>query len=297
MAFTLQIKSKGMFARKKLNFQELLSRCRLAYGVSNAFYVLEEISSSAAADFAGAAILYRPARIGRGIYFDAAKAAEGYVEVSYNIPTTEAEITDFLAIVEELNRQYQKTEMYCVEEERTYTLEELLANKDRMAAFSLQSLHNFCSNKEYSAYIFSLAMWPYALTQEEAERFAVCEDLREFEELIHSKQDEDIYYAKPALMRDRNSGEVLAFYTLTEECDSIFPMRYENFLCQEQIKADKGFVRFFIYSENRAMDGFFDYDRFVSYVMGLGATAYGGWHVRIPPLTKEAIRIMAERIG
>ena len=293
MAFTLQVRSEG----KKLDFQELLARCRLACGMSNAYYILEEPSQPVEKDFAGTTILYRPTRMGRGIYFDAREASKGYVEISYNIPTTEAEIVDFLAVVKELNRQYRKTEMYCVEEERTYTLEELLANKDWMVTFSLQSMHDFCSRKEYDSYIFSLAMWPYTLTQEEAERFAVCEDLREFEELIHTKQNMDVYYAKPTLMRNQDNGEILAFYTLTEKCESIFPIHYENFLYEDQIKPAVGFVRFFIYSENRAMDGFFAYDRFISYVMELGATIYDGWHVQIPPLTKEAIRIVAERIG
>lgn len=80
MAFTLQVRSEG----KKLDFQELLARCRLACGMSNAYYILEEPSQPVEKDFAGTTILYRPTRMGRGIYFDAREASKGYVEISYN---------------------------------------------------------------------------------------------------------------------------------------------------------------------------------------------------------------------
>lgn len=66
----------------------------------------------------GTAISYNPERIGRGIFFDGAKGSEGFYTVSYNIPTTRAEIADFTRLVREIERRLGKAEMYCPEEGR-----------------------------------------------------------------------------------------------------------------------------------------------------------------------------------
>lgn len=42
MAFTLQIKRKGILNNKQLNLNDLLSNCHLDYGSANEFFVLNE---------------------------------------------------------------------------------------------------------------------------------------------------------------------------------------------------------------------------------------------------------------
>ena len=59
---------------------------------------------------------------------------------------------------------------------------------------------------------------------EKREYYKTCPDLDDFEETIHELQAEDFYYAKPSLMKNKNDGKVLAVYTLTDECASIFPI-------------------------------------------------------------------------
>ena len=292
MAFTLQIRAKGLFGNKKIDVEALLSNCSLGFGSDNEFFILEEGKTNQ-----GTCILYNPQRIGRGIFFDASKPHEGKYVLSYNIPTTEAEITDFIRVAQEIERQLKKVEMYCVEEERDYTVEGLVENKERMVQFSLDSLNQFCGNKEYKSYIFTLAMWPLVLTKEQVAQYAACRDLKGFEQLLHDKQKIDLYYAKPTLLRNNNTGKIGAFYTLTEECESIFPVRADGFINTDNIKVDEGFVRFFIYSENRVLDGMFDYERFVKALLDRGATYFDEEHIQVPSMTKRQIAEMAEEIG
>ena len=82
-------------------------------------------------------ILYNPNRLG---------ISKGEITISYNIPTTSAEIRDFVRIVKEIDRQFVKSTFYCEEEEIDYTIETLEANIDRMIAFSVDKLHEFCNN-------------------------------------------------------------------------------------------------------------------------------------------------------
>lgn len=288
MAFTLKIKGKSLFGNKNIDFNTLVKSCGLEYGHDNDFYMLEEGMEN------GIAILYNPKRMGRGIFLDGREMANGKVEISYNIPTTKSEIEDFINVVKELERQLKKVEMYCVEEERSYTVLQLEENKDRMIEFSRLKLNEFCGNPEYETKIFTLAMWPLVLTKEQEEKFAKCTDLDEFEQILHDKQNIDVYYAKPRLYQNKD-GRIGAFYTLTEECESIFPTKANGFFSMEQIKIDDGFIQYYIFSENRVLEGLFDYDKFVANLIGQGAEYYDASHLLVPSMTKEQIEELAKK--
>lgn len=287
MAFTLKIEAKTLFGNKAVNFEQLIQNCGLQFGHDNEFYILEE----GAAD--NTVILYNPKRIGRGIFFDGRKMKEGKVEISYNIPTTETEITDFIRVVKEVERQLKKVSMYCVEEERKYTMEQLEQNKVRMVQFSREKLNEFCSNKEYSSYIFTLAMWPLELTEDMVAKFETCTDLQEFEQILHEKQSLDVYYGKPRLLQ-KQTGEVGAFYTFTEECESIFPIKADGFFSMERIEVNESFVRYYIFSEERLLDGLYDYNKFIQYMLEHGATYYDKSHILVPSMTKEQMKELAK---
>ena len=290
MAFTLQIRKKGFFGNKNVDLKLILKNCNLKYGSSNEFYILQEDVINQ-----NTAVLYNPTRIGRGIFFDGSKAAEGEISLSYNIPTTATEISDFVRIVKEVERQLKKVALYCVEEEREYTTQTLEDNIPNMTQFSLQSLHEFCK-KEYSTYILTLAMWPFVMNKEQVLEFSECKDLQKFEQLLHDMQAIDAYYAKPTLMQNKADGKILAIYTLTEECVSIFPVKADDFLNLDSIKIDEGLVRFYIFSENQARDGMFSYDRFISYMSEHGARKFDDTHLLIPSITKDEIDHMISEI-
>ena len=290
MAFTLQIRKKGFFGNKNIDLKLILKNCNLKYGSSNEFYILQEDVINQ-----NTAVLYNPTRIGRGIFFDGSKAAEGEISLSYNIPTTVAEIVDFVRIVKEVERQLKRVDLYCVEEEREYTTQTLEDNIPNMTQFSLQSLHEFCK-KEYSTYILTLAMWPFVMNKEQVLEFSECKDLQKFEQLLHDMQAIDAYYAKPTLMQNKADGKILAIYTLTEECVSIFPVKADDFLNLDSIKIDEGLVRFYIFSENQARDGMFSYDRFISYMSEHGARKFDDTHLLIPSITKDEIDHMISEI-
>lgn len=288
MAFTLQIKKKGLFGSKQIDMEKLLDRCCLNYGSDNDFHVLQEGEQNG-----DSVILYNPSRIGRGIYFNA--DSSGVLELSYNIPTTAAEISDFIHVAKEIADQLKKVDMYCVEEEREYTVSQLAENQSAMVQFSLDTLHEFCRN-DFELYMLTLAMWPVAMDKSQVEKFTDCRNLEEFEQMLHDMQNLDVYYASPGLMRNKADGKILAVYTLTEECESIFPKAADGFLNLDDIKIDEGLVRFYIYSEQKLMDGMYSYDKFISYMMEHGAEPYDAAHVLLPSVTKEEIEEMVREI-
>lgn len=120
----------------------------------------------------------------------------------------------------------------------------------------------------------------------------------DFEETIHELQAGDFYYAKPSLMKNKNDGKVLAVYTLTDECASIFPMDAKAFLNLDGIQVDEGLISFWIYGEQRRVEGLYPYDMFVEYMMNHGAAKFDASHMRIPGnVTKEEIDKMIAGMG
>lgn len=287
MAFTLKITPKGLF-KKKLDFEKLVNSCGMAYGHMNDFYVLDDGMQN------GVAVIYNPKRIGRGISFDGSNPNE--LELRYNIPTTETEICDFLRLVKEIVRQLGKARLYCVEEEREYTPEMLEQRKDAMLHFSCEKLNEFCSNKDYPTYILTLAKYPLWLTVEMTEKFAVCKDLKEFEQILHEKQDIDVYYAKPMLMR-KKTGEIGAFYVFTETCKSIFPVGFDDIIFLEQIKINEGFVRYALISENKIIEKLFDYNKFIQYHLKRGAEYFDKNHIIVPSMNYQQMFELVQKTG
>jgi|GEM_PF-2052413 hypothetical protein len=291
MSFTLKIQSKKLFGKGKFDFETMIKKCKLAYGSDNSFYVLREAETKS-----GTAILYNPQCIGRGIFIDYSESENGKLVISYNIPTSGAEIHDFIRVVKEIAFQMKKVTMYCEEEEREFTLQDLEDAEERMKSFSLEKLNEFCRNPEYASFIFTLAMWPVTLKAEDVTRFAACNQLIEFEMYMHRMQALDVYYASPRLLHNDEKNIYGAFYVLTEDCISIFPRKADDFLNLNDIVVEEGFVQFYLFSEDRIADGLFEYDHFIQYVTENGATDYDDNHVLIPSMTKSELYKMMEHI-
>lgn len=293
LAFTLIIRRKTMFHRKTVDVKQIIQNLQFKFGSDNDFYLLEEGKINQ-----NTCILYNPKRIGRGIFFDFQKAEAGEVTISYNIPTTPSEMDDFICLASEIQHQMGKVTMYCEEETREYTYEELVDARERMIQYSIGSLNSFCS-KDYSKYILTMAMWPISLPKWEVEAYKQATDLCQFEQYLHDKQNMDVYYAKPSIMRNKADGRILAFYTLTEGCESIFPVKADTFLPMklEDIKIDDGRIRFYLFSENRARDEVCPYDKFIEYLREHGAMEYDEEHFIVPSMSKFQIDDMITSIG
>ena len=91
-------------------------------------------------------------------------------------------------------------------------------------------------------------------------------------------------------VKNSNNGKIGAFYTLTEDCLSIFPIKAKTFINLDNIQIDDEFIRFYIYSEDRVGDGIFLYSRFMECVMMAELEYFDSEHIIIPPLSKEQMK-------
>ena len=187
--------------------------------------------------------------------------------------------------------------MYCVEEDRTFSSEELEGNIDKFVAFRLESLNRFCDNKEYENYILTLALWPYTLPEHKVSVWRRCTDLSDFEQTLHSLQSRDVYYARPCLLQKSDTMEISAFYVLTEECESVFPVRADGFLNLDELEISEGVIQFYIYSEQRVLDGMYSYERFVEEVQQYGVQQFDTDHILIPQMNKETLVKLADKLN
>ena len=292
MAFTLVIQSKGLFSKaKSIDFATLLNNCKLSYGSYNDFYTMDEGKTKS-----GTAILFNPNRIGRGIFIDASNVKQGEIKVGYNIPTTPAEIEDFVKIVKEVERQFGKVSMHEEDDKKEYTTASLEKEIKPMIDFSLEKLNEGCSNNPNMPYILTMSKFPWAIDEEKREKYKTIKTLDDFEYTIHEKQKEDIYYAKPSLFKDGKSGKILAFYTLTSNCLSCFPVNPESFINKSVNKIDEAFIRFFIYEEEKVVDGFYPYSKFVDYLKQKGVKMFDAERMRVPEISKDEIMAFVESV-
>ncbi len=295
MPFSLKITRKGFFTKRTIDIGEMLENCKFKFGTYNDFYVLDEGKHQN-----NSCILYNPQHIGRGIYFDGNDDA--LVEMSINTPTSQYEIEDFFALAKEICRQYKSFDILNVEDNKKFSLEELLGIKDDFIKFNYDELQRGIEKSGFGerAWIMTATMWPIWIDKKMCNELRESKDLSVFSQLLHDKQNMDTYYAKPSLMRNEVDNSILAIYTLTEDCLSIFPMDFNDFISasnpQNPIRADKGMIRFFIFSENRPLDGMWDYEEFIKYVMERGATKYDDAHILVPEYNKAGIEEMTNSI-
>ena len=123
-----------------------------------------------------------------------------------------------------------------------------------------------------------------------------CKDLSDFEQTLHGFQALDVYYAKPRLLQKNDTKEIGAFYALTEECESIFPVRADGFLNLSELKVTEGFVQFVLYSEQRVLEGMFPYEQFIEELNRYDVRKFDADHILIPPMTKADLENLAERL-
>ncbi len=288
MAVDLVIRAKGFLANDTLDFVAMLKDLRLSYGNYNEFFILEENIGS------DQGLLYNPQRMARGIVFNGSQMNQGKVSLSFNLPTSPREIHDFFAIVQEIKKQYRNIELEL--EGKPCTLEDFMGKVQYYQDCSLSTLRGFCQNKEYEAAILTLASFPYTLSPDEMDYFATEGSLEEFETLLHHKQQVEAQYSCPKIMENSQTGELVAFYTLVEGCPCILPTDYRNFLSPQQQEVSAGYLRFYLDSVKKVMEGYYDYQVFVSVMVDFGAEYFDGDHLYLPGFRLAELKEIALEI-
>ncbi len=293
MAFTLEIRKKG--DAPEIDFGTflvtILNECGLEFGSYNDFYVLDEGKV-----INGAATLYNPDRVGRGIYLDAGNLRKGEVTVSYNIPTTASEIRDFVKVVKAIQEQLGDVSLCEADLKETYTIASLEKEVDSMIGASGAKLRSAFLQPDVSAPLLTLAKFPWMPDEETWKKIGAGDTMDVFEETLHEVQTEDIYYAKPALYRNAANGGVVAVFTLPVDCDACFPVEPGEILVAPGLPlgvkfdgACEAVIMFVVVEENRAIDGLYPYSAFVEYAKAAGAEPFDANRIRVPGLSEEEI--------
>ncbi len=121
-------------------------------------------------------------------------------------------------------------------------------------------------------------------------------NLSDFEQTLHGLQAQDVYYAKPRFLQKNDTKEIGAFYALTEECESIFPVRAGGFLILSELKVTEGFVQFVLYSEQCVLEEMFPYEQFIEELNGYDVRKFDADHILIPPMTKAELENLARKL-
>ncbi|MFI3329748.1 MAG: hypothetical protein R3Y05_04605 [bacterium] len=216
MSIQIIIRNKDLF-KKKIDFNQMISSLKLDYGAYDDFSVLEHKKFYQT----NQCILFNPKRIGLGIFFDGNKMNKGFITIVLQTFSTLNEIECLYDIVKYISEHYKKMDMYVNEEYITYGV--FLSLKEKIQKIALDNLTLGCKRTIDYLYDLRMAFNPITLSEEIREKFGYSNNLEEFEEYIHNKQKDKIYYAAPKLK------ENIAYYTLKENCISIFPLNGNDY--------------------------------------------------------------------
>lgn len=282
MAFTLEIKSKGLFGRvRELNLEELYQNCGLQGGTVNEFYILEPDRVDP-----NYVMIYNPKRFGRGIALDMKQIRSGIVRLTYNIPTTRTEIADYINVVKEIVRQFKKASMYSINDEAEYSLDLLEEVRNEMTAFSLKTLNELCSNQDPDrSPCIRLALFPWYIPKEKLELYRDCQTLYDFERTMHELQDRPVYYARPFFFKE--GDKLLARYAYPDRCECIFPINPKKAVNAMKAVPDVTWINFYLSDEKKTLGGDYPYERFIAYMMEHGAVRNDAETVILPSIPKE----------
>ncbi len=292
MPFKITIKGKNSFFKKakKVNISDIIKKLGFEIGYYNDAYVLQLGETKD-----NTCILYNPKSIGRGIFLDLGKFNEdNQISLLYNIPTTKTEINDFFDLSKEIIDSFGNVELY--NEDETFTVNSFFAQKESMIAFSLAVLNQKASTQyNDNNWIITTAMFPYTFSDEERESFSKATSLDEFEKRLHEIQLLDVYYAKPTVMHEKNRDINIGVYSLTENCRSVFPIDGTSSLVTVKLNTEinDAWVCFAIYSEQRLLEGYYNYNSFVEYIKEY-TQPFDKGHIVIEPMSKEELIKIAD---
>lgn len=283
--FSVTIKAKKSFWGRtpNISLEKILENCKLSFGSYNDFYILEEGNT-----YNDIMTIYNAEKIGRGIGLDFKEIGKGELTLAFMVPVTPSEIDVFFDIVREVKSQCKNIEIYF--ENEKVDENKFFGSTDIILKFSLHFLKKECS--EDSKLVHKLACFPYTFSDEQLNSFKNATDLKEYEELLHNVQSRDSYYAKPTLRQFPGNDEIFACYVFTSDCESIFPIKGDIFLCRDKFEISDSYINFFLDEEMRVIKEIYRYDEFIQYVLNKNPEYFDKEHVIIKMSGDEVVEML-----
>ena len=292
MSIDITIRQNG-FMKKPLPFEVI--RGGLEYGSFDGLKLKEgEIGE-------GEFMLYHPSHLARGFSVIWRKGEKNQIEMRLLSPTCAEEIDDFYDTIERVASFWKN----CSIEQDGAAME--LASipfwRKDMKEFNLRTLIDFCSEKEgHDNLTLYCAYWPLVFGPKEKELFRQANDLSGFRDFLHEKQSVDAYYANPHFYVDNNNNKDGPFgsFTITEDCDSIFPVEpYVPFgvsdpETDEQLKVNRWYISYYSFTKNEII-GYTHYSDFIDSIKDM--EYYDAGNVLIKGLTLGEMEGLVSKFG
>lgn len=164
-------------------------------------------------------MLYDPYRIARGFtfYLD----GDCNIEMSLNLPCAEEDIAHFYHAVGALCKSCRVDSFE--QEGEPHALSDIPALQEENILFNRRLIHE---DIEENLTIFG-SIYPIVIEDELYPKLRNSDEAsaaKIFGDYLHEKQKDRYYFAKPALYKNDSNGMLNAYYTLTEDTPSIFPL-------------------------------------------------------------------------
>lgn len=252
MAIHFEIKIKPQ-QQAKLTIESLLNE-NIAHGVyEEQFYLREGVIGDKT-------VLFDVRKIGRGVEVEFTPDS---VFLDLPLPATKEDIALACETLEKILTLCGLREFFY--DEMPWRLQDLENLKQRIVEEQqdvLQMLQDKIREGELRNLVILGAIHPIAFDTRKAHQEAL-QDLDKFSDLLHSIQDQDVYFARPMFLQGERG--IIGIYILTDDVPSSFPLQPAYLIDHEEVDVSEWLVGFFDQESEDSL-GFIPYDKLLASV-------------------------------
>ena len=260
---------------KDISIEEILKFNKLSYGVVDENFILEFNKTGETT------IFYCPSCIGRGfdVFYD-----EKNINLRLPLPSTPTDIAIFYDVVIKIAKHMKVKEV--IRDDEKVLVSKLAEFIEIDQNISMDCLTNFYSQiikGEMETFTLFCAFNPITLGKDEFEY--INGSLDNFEKLLSSLQEKDVYYAGPTIYKRRVDDSLFGLYFINENVPTVIPIE-PGIFNQDYVISD---YYCFIRGENAI-----PYNDFISNVTKIGD--YDCRHI-IVSIDEKKINSLAKKYG
>lgn len=278
------VQAKGLLCQESLNFSELQTKCRLEFEQRNNSPGFGQKPSK------NVGILYNKCSMARGIFFDGKRMEKGEVRLGLFLPTTEAEICDFIRVVAEIKLQYRNIQL--TNNDANIGMEEFVQGKENYFHYSLATLREICSKNEAT---LELIHAPYTLTPKEQHFFSSKGSLHDLQLLLHRRQTEQKNDVGMEIQVD-SRGKTSAVFSIICNYPTVMPISYLDSVYLEGQTVDDAEISMYASPGDLLLEKNFSYKAFIDLLLEFGADKKDEKHISLPAFTEEELLEIASEL-
>jgi len=249
MSLDINLKQNKLI-KKKFTFDDITNTLYgYAYGISGIGLILEDYDGEFEDQYI---VFYDPKKIGRGFTLQYLSSDQS-IHLNLNIPCSYHDIEDFYECTRRLCKMMNINTID--HDGEMIHLDDIPKKVNHTMNWVGNVLKSFVEENKFE-YTFG-AIYPLHIEESFIQHIKDMDKENKviaFEEYLHKKQNQDLYYAKPRIYQ-RNDQTLFGCFTLSEDVDSIFPYEPALPIMSDDLDVKDWYIGIISFDEEARLEG------------------------------------------